>query len=72
MKDPERIFEMDFLRATESAALMAHRWMGRGEKELADADACARIVIHMANRHEAESLEELLTATRQALKPLNV
>ena len=43
MKDPERIFEMDFLRATESAALMAHRWMGRGEKELADADACDAI-----------------------------
>jgi DNA polymerase-3 subunit epsilon len=39
---------------------------------LADADACARIVIHMAKRHEAESLEELLGATRQVLKPLNV
>ncbi len=43
MKDPERILEMDFLRATEGAALMAHRWMGRGEKELADADACDAI-----------------------------
>ena len=43
MTDPERIFEMDFLRATEGAALMAHRWMGRGEKELADADACDAI-----------------------------
>ncbi|MFM2298193.1 MAG: class fructose-bisphosphatase [Verrucomicrobiota bacterium] len=43
MNDPERIFEMDFLRATEGAALMAHRWMGRGEKELADADACDAI-----------------------------
>jgi DNA polymerase-3 subunit epsilon len=38
---------------------------------LADADACARIVIHMANRHDADSLEGLLTATKQALKPLN-
>jgi DNA polymerase-3 subunit epsilon len=38
---------------------------------LADADACARIVIHMANRHDADSLEGLLNATKQALKPLN-
>ncbi len=38
---------------------------------LADADACARIVIHMANRHDADSLAELLSATKQVLKPLN-
>ncbi len=38
---------------------------------LADADACARIVIHMANRHDAESLEDLLLATKQTLKSLN-
>ncbi|MDB6080687.1 MAG: hypothetical protein JWO82_4434, partial [Akkermansiaceae bacterium] len=37
MIDPERIFESDFLRATEGAALFAHRWMGRGDKEAADA-----------------------------------
>jgi fructose-1,6-bisphosphatase II len=43
MTDPERIFEMDFLRATEGAAIVAHRWMGRGEKELADAAACDAI-----------------------------
>ncbi len=38
---------------------------------LADADACARIVTHMANRHDADSLAELLSATKQVLKPLN-
>ena len=38
---------------------------------LADADACARIVIHMANRHDAESLEDLLLETKQTLKSLN-
>jgi fructose-1,6-bisphosphatase II len=43
MIDPERVFESDFLRATESAALVAHRWMGRGEKELADEAACDAI-----------------------------
>ena len=39
---------------------------------LADADACARIVIHMANRHEVEDLPGLLSATKQRLNPLNV
>lgn len=43
MNDPERIFESDFLRATEGAALLAHRWMGRGDKEAADAAACDAI-----------------------------
>lgn len=37
--DYERILETDFLRATEGAALFAHRWMGAGEKEKADAAA---------------------------------
>jgi len=35
---------------------------------LADADACARIIIHAAKRKDAESLEELLAATGQVLK----
>ena len=43
MIDPERVFESDFLRATEGAALVAHRWMGRGDKESADAAACDAI-----------------------------
>ncbi len=43
MIDPERIFEMDFLRATEGAAIVAHRWMGQGDKEAADAAACDAI-----------------------------
>lgn len=39
---------------------------------LADSDACARITLHMAKRHEVDDLEGLLTATKQRLKPLNV
>jgi DNA polymerase-3 subunit epsilon len=39
---------------------------------LADADACARIVIHMAQRHEVESLGELLEKTSQRLAPVVV
>lgn len=34
---------------------------------LADSDACARIVIHMAKRHGAESLDELALATKHKL-----
>ncbi|MEY4000673.1 MAG: hypothetical protein RLZZ626_1028 [Actinomycetota bacterium] len=35
---------------------------------LADADACARIIIHAAKRKEVETLDELLAATGQVLK----
>ena len=37
--DIERIIEMDFLRATEAAALNSLKWLGRGDKEAADAAA---------------------------------
>src|SRR5712671_3400317 len=39
-EDVERIIEFDFLRATEAAALNTLPWVGRGEKEKADAAAC--------------------------------
>ena len=39
---------------------------------LADADACARIVVHMAlKRHHVDNLDELAAATKQVLKPLH-
>ncbi len=38
--DIERIIEFDFVRATEAAALNSLQWLGRGEKEKADAAAC--------------------------------
>jgi fructose-1,6-bisphosphatase II len=38
--DIERIIEFDFVRATEAAALNSLKWLGRGEKEKADAAAC--------------------------------
>ncbi len=37
---------------------------------LADSDACARIVIHMAKRHGVESLDELAAATGHTIKVL--
>src|SRR5580693_8560626 len=42
-QDLERIVEFDFLRATEAAALNTLPWIGRGEKEKADAAACDAI-----------------------------
>jgi DNA polymerase-3 subunit epsilon len=37
---------------------------------LADSDACARIVVHAADRHGVNEVSELLTATKQVLKAL--
>ena len=42
-RDLERALEMDFLRATETAALNTLQWLGKGEKELADEAACDAI-----------------------------
>src|SRR5213593_1151126 len=41
--DPERTIEFEFVRATENAALNAMHWIGRGQKEKADAAACDAI-----------------------------
>ena len=41
--DIERIIEFDFVRATEAAALNSLQWLGRGDKESADAAACDAI-----------------------------
>lgn len=41
--DPERTLEFEFVRATENAALNVLQWLGRGEKEQADAAACDAI-----------------------------
>ena len=42
-QDIERLIEMDFLRATEQAALNTLQWLGKGQKEKADAAACDAI-----------------------------
>jgi len=42
-KDLERMVEFEFVRATENAALNSMQWMGRGDKEAADAAACDAI-----------------------------
>ncbi|MBI3850432.1 MAG: fructose-bisphosphatase class II family protein [Verrucomicrobia bacterium] len=42
--DPEHSIEFEFVRATENAALNAIHWVGRGDKESADAAACDAIL----------------------------
>lgn len=42
-QDVERNIEFEFVRATENAALNSIHWMGRGQKESADAAACDAI-----------------------------
>jgi fructose-1,6-bisphosphatase II len=41
--DIERLIEMDFVRATELAALNTLQWLGKGQKEKADEAACDAI-----------------------------
>jgi fructose-1,6-bisphosphatase II len=41
--DIQRLVEFDFLRATEMAALNCMQWIGKGNKEAADAAACDAI-----------------------------
>jgi fructose-1,6-bisphosphatase II len=42
-QDLERMLEFEFVRATENASLTAIQWLGRGDKEKADAAACDAI-----------------------------
>src|SRR5215213_2932257 len=41
--DQERLVGLEFIRATESGALSAYKWMGKGDKESADFAACDAI-----------------------------
>ncbi len=41
--DLERLLGLDFIRATECAALSAYKWMGKGDKDTADYAACDAI-----------------------------
>jgi fructose-1,6-bisphosphatase II len=41
--DTERILELDFVRATEAAALNVFKWIGKGDKNRADGAACDAI-----------------------------
>jgi DNA polymerase III subunit epsilon len=66
-----RTYALESYRLNAVAYAIGHEEFNHHDA-LADADACARIVVHMADRHEVEDVAGLLQATRQQLKPLVV
>lgn len=66
-----RTYALESYRLNAVAYAIGHEEF-RHHDALADSDACARIVLHAANRHDAETVEDLLKATKQQLKPLVV
>ena len=66
-----KTYNLDSYRLNAVAYAIGHEEFAHHDA-LADADACARIALDMANRHEVESLDELLIKTKQRFKPLLV
>lgn len=64
-----KTYNLESYRLNQVAYAIGHEEFDHHDA-LADSDACARIVIHMAKRHEVESLEELAKATNQTIKGL--
>jgi DNA polymerase-3 subunit epsilon len=65
-----RTYNLESYRLNAVAYAVGHEEFNHHDA-LADSDACARIVIHMANRKDAEDLEQLAKATKQIIKPLH-
>jgi DNA polymerase-3 subunit epsilon len=66
-----KTYNLDSYRLNSVAYAIGHEEFNHHDA-LADADACARIALDMAIRHEVDSLDELLIKTKQRLKPLLV
>ena len=64
-----RTYNLESYRLNAVAYAVGHEEFDHHDA-LADADACARIVIHMANRKDAEDLEGLAAATKQVFKSI--
>lgn len=64
-----RTYNLESYRLNSVAYAVGHEEFDHHDA-LADADACARIIIHAANRKDAEDLDGLLAATKQVLKQL--
>ena len=71
LKMARKTYHLDSYRLNAVAYAIGHEEFQHHDA-LADSDACARIVLHMAGRHEVESLEELLERTKQRLQTLFV
>ncbi|MEY4639091.1 MAG: hypothetical protein RLY13_89 [Actinomycetota bacterium] len=64
-----KTYNLDSYRLNQVAYAIGHEEFDHHDA-LADSDACARIIIHAADRHGVDDLADLLTATKQSLKPL--
>jgi DNA polymerase-3 subunit epsilon len=64
-----KTYNLDSYRLNQVAYAIGHEEFDHHDA-LADSDACARIIIHAADRHGVDDLAGLLTATKQSLKPL--
>jgi len=66
-----KTYNLDSYRLNAVAYAVGHEEFNHHDA-LADADACARIVVHMAaKRHDVNNLDDLAAATKQVLKPLH-
>ena len=66
-----KTYNLDSYRLNAVAYAIGHEEFAHHDA-LADADACARIALDMANRHEVDSLDQLLIKTKQRFKTLLV
>ena len=64
-----KAYNLDSYRLNEVAYAIGHEDFNHHDA-LADADACARIIIHAASRKDVESLTELAAATKHKIKSL--
>jgi DNA polymerase III subunit epsilon len=69
LKIARKTYNLESYRLNQVAYAIGHEDFQHHDA-LADSEACARIVIHAAKRHEAQNLEELLAATKQKLSSL--
>lgn len=64
-----KTYNLDSYRLNQVAYAIGHEEFSHHDA-LADADACARIVLHASYRHGVDDLQQLLSATKQTLKVL--
>jgi DNA polymerase-3 subunit epsilon len=69
LKIARKTYNLDSYRLNAVAYAVGHEEFEH-HNALADSEACARIVIHAANRHGVEDLPALLKATKVALGKL--
>ncbi|CAB4624769.1 unannotated protein [freshwater metagenome] len=66
-----KTYNLENFRLNQVAYAIGHEEFNH-HNALADADACSRIVVHAADRHGANDLDELLTATKVSMKQLYI